>query len=196
MGITMHDYDTGPVTPAEDLRRHRAWYRFQAVIFMVLGVTAAFASAFTQVGLTMTVGLLLLAAAFIHLLSGFQYRAYRTTHAISGFAMGIAGAVALFWAVEPAIFVYTMATLLVIEGAVQIYMGYALDPYRRGSWLMASGLIAAVLGLFLYFMSIPTGLEMLAFFIGTAFVLYGIALMRAVYLRESDEDTGSTGAAS
>lgn len=158
------------------VRRSRAWYIAQGILFVVAGLLAFFLPALTVMAVDVILGILLVVSGL--------YQAYQGVTGRSGwmvFSGVLSLAVGIFMLVMPVAGAVAVATLvaffLFIEGIVEIVLALQLRFSRRWGWLLAAGILSVILSIILLIGWPEQTLTLVGIFLGLNFLFYGLAIL-------------------
>jgi len=164
------------------ISRHWGLFLFEGIVLLILGTLAVLAPVIASVAAAVFFGWLLLISGIVGLITTFRARQapgfwWSLLSALLGI---IAGGLLLVWPVQGTLsLTAVLIAFLFIEGVVSIM--YALEHRNalsgRWGWMLASGVLDVVLGLFL-FLGLPgTALWALGLLIGINMLFGGWSLI-------------------
>ncbi len=162
--------------------RRSAWLTIEAVILILLGVLALLAPLFAGMALALALGILLVVAGAVGLVSAFAGR----RHSHQGWSIlsaAIALIVGLIVIISPLAGAAGLALLLgaylLLDGVTQI--GLALNHRRRGDrawgWLLLAGVVDLLLAGIVIMLSASGSATLIGFIIGLDLIIAGVALL-------------------
>jgi uncharacterized membrane protein HdeD (DUF308 family) len=162
--------------------KRSVWHTIEGVGLIVLGLAAILLPVFAGAAFGLTLGIVLVAAGVVGLISTFQGR----RHQHQGWSLAsslialIAGLLIVFMPVLGAdVVALILAFYLLLDGVAQI--GLALDHRKRGDgaagWLIAVGVLDLVLALVIVVLSPAGKAALIGFIIGVDLILAGAAML-------------------
>ena len=162
--------------------RRSAWLTAEGILLIILGVFALMAPLFAGIALALTLGILLVVAGAVGLISAIAGK----THSHQGWSIlsaVIALVVGLLLLASP--LTGTVAITLLIGAYLLLdgisLIGLSLDHRRRGDrpwgWLLAAGLVDILLAAFIVFLSAAGSAVLIGFIVGLDLILAGVALL-------------------
>ena len=159
------------------VRRNALLYIIQGVLMAVAGVVAIIYPLLTSLAVTLLLGWILIFGGVVQAITLIAGRAHHVwPQIISAVLHLVTGLIVLR---NPGVAVTTLALLLVIffvvEGIAKIIFSLSVRPLPNWGWVLASGVLGLLLGIYLIFNPILS-LLMLGFFIGLQLILEGAAI--------------------
>lgn len=159
------------------IARHRGWYVFQGIIFVLAGFAAVILPGLTALGFELVIGTLLILSGLVQ-----GYASLRSeTHwwsLISSIASLVVGGLMLFHPVVGTIALATViAAFLAVEGIAEILLAFQFRPTRGWGWLLFSGGISLLLSMLLFAGWPAATVWFLGIVIGINLLLYGVSLL-------------------
>jgi uncharacterized membrane protein HdeD (DUF308 family) len=162
--------------------RRSIWLTVEGVLLIVLGIFALLAPLFAGLALAITLGILLVVAGLIGLISAIAGRA----HSHQGWSLlsaAIALFVGLFLLISPlggaVAITLIIGAYLLLDGISLI--GLSFDHRRRGDrawgWLLLAGVVDILLAAFIVVLSAAGSAVLIGFIVGLDLILAGIALL-------------------
>ena len=135
--------------PAANLRKAASWFIGEAVLFLILGISAILAPAVAEVAVASLIGWLLTLGGVAHLsimVSGVG-AARPIWQLIHGIIYAIAG---IYFLIHPAIgngmLTLLLSTLFLVEGILEFIAYFRTRDEGGAVWLLVNGLITLLLG--------------------------------------------------
>ncbi len=162
--------------------RRSTWLTVEGVLLIVLGLFALLAPLFAGLALAVTLGILLVVAGGIGLISAFagRHHAHQGWSLLSAAIALVIGLVILIWPLAGA------AGLTLLLGAYLLFdgvslIGLALDHRRRADtawgWLLVAGIVDLLLAGVVILLSATGSAVLIGFIIGLDLIVAGIALL-------------------
>jgi len=158
------------------------WLTVEGVVLILLGIAAFFAPLIAGLAAAILFAWILLMAGALGVVSAFgaPHAAHQGWSLLSAAIAIVVGVLLLF---NPLIGAVTLslfiAAYLVLDGAALI--GLAFDQRKRGApgwgWLLATGVLDILLGVFILLMSAIGATVLIGFIIGIDLVAAGVALL-------------------
>lgn len=169
----------GRSSVGEYLKTHWRWFLTLGIILTVLGLLAL-GFTFTATLLSViALGILLFSAGIFQLIEGFQTRNWGGffLHLIIGILYLVAGAYMFFY---PGIGAVSLTLLLgifyVVVGFFRIITSLFMR-YRRWGWTFFSGIVALIVGIFIWSAWPAGGLWIIGLLIGVDLLFYGLSIL-------------------
>lgn len=162
--------------------RRSTWFTIEGVLLIILGIFALLTPFFAGLALALTLGVLLVVAGLVGLVSAFTGRA----HSHQGWSLlsaAIALVVGVLLLISPLLGTVAITLLigayLILDGISLI--GLSLDHRRRGDrawgWLLAAGIVDVILALFIVTLSAAGSAVLIGFIVGLDLIVAGVALL-------------------
>lgn len=164
-----------PVTGPDALRRSGALFALLGGILCVLGVMAVGAAFITTLTTVIVFGALVLVGGVVELINSLWARAWRGffLHLMAGVLYAVVG---LFMMAHPgptaAGITLMVAASLVVGGLIRMLVS-AVDRFDGWIWSLASGIVAALLGIMIWRQWPASGLWVMGLFIGIDLIVNG-----------------------
>ncbi|CDZ81695.1 acid-resistance membrane protein [Candidatus Rubidus massiliensis] len=167
----------------ETLQRHKSFYIFESILFIILGMLAIGLPMLFTFATTIFIGWILIAAGIWQIVS-----VLKTKHSweffwflINSIVTIIAGGLLIFYPVLGAV---TLTALLIayflISGIAKIIIGFRSKNLQGWGWLIASGVISILLS-FLIWQGWPdSALWVIGLFVGIDLLIFGVSLLTLV----------------
>lgn len=160
--------------------RYRPGFLFSGVVLMLSGIFAILAPFFSTLAVIMIVGATAAVAGLAHIVQAFRGRGWKGF--LFNLFLGIvflAGAAAFFLRPIAGAFAITimLSWLLFVTGAGEIGLGLRIRPKRGWGWLVVSGLIAILGGIWLMLRIPFMGLFAPGIILGIALLFEGAAFV-------------------
>lgn len=164
----------------EPLSQHRTLILFEGIIFLILGILAIVFPAVFTFGFTLLIGALFFIAGIAQIVRAVQI------WNLPGHWMTLAGGilsliVAYFFFANPLEGVMTLTLLLMfyffISGLFKIALGLELRPLKNWGWMIASGIIAILMGAIIWSGWPGTAMWVIGLLIGVDMIFFGFALI-------------------
>jgi len=160
--------------------RNRTVFVGGGVLVALLGIAAIFSPYVTGIAVTFALGVVLLIGAVGHLVAAFSGRGW------AGFLFEVL--LAILYAVagiallsEPVVGLVTLTLLLVayllIEGVVEVVLGFRVRPAGGWGWLVASGAISVLLAVLLFAGFPSTASWAIGLLVGISLLSTGISMV-------------------
>jgi len=162
--------------------RRSTWLTIEGVLLILLGIFALLSPLFAGIALALTLGILLVVAGAVGLISAFAGRA----HSHQGWSLVsaiIALVVGLLLLVSPlsgaVAITLVIGAYLVLDGISLI--GLSLDHRRRGdrawAWLLVAGIVDIILAAFIVMLTGAGSAVLIGFIVGLDLIVAGVALL-------------------
>ena len=162
--------------------RRSTWLTIEGVLLIVLGVFALMAPLFAGIALALTLGVLLVVAGAVGLISAIAAKdhSHQGWSLLSAVIALIAGLLLLASPLTGTVAITLLiGAYLLLDGISLI--GLALDHRRRGdrawAWLLAAGVVDIVLAAFIIFLSAAGSAVLIGFIVGLDLIVAGVALL-------------------
>jgi len=175
----------------KEVSKHRGWYIFEGLLFLVVGALALILPGATALAVQMLVATLLIISGLVQAFLFFRRRE-RWWRFISGILSIVAGGVMIaFPAAGLVALSIIVGIFLIFEGVTETGMAFVLRPFFNWWWLLISGLLALTLGVLVFLFLPVMGMLYIAIAVGINMIFYGISLLILAWKagrREKDED--------
>lgn len=162
----------------DDIRNHRGWYIFEGIVFLFLAGLLAFLPGLTALSVEIVVSALLMAGGIFRIVQAFRSSNSRWWRGITGIIFAGVGAAMLIWPIMGlTALIWAIGTLLIIEGAYELFVSLTIRPLKNWGWLLVAGLASLVLGLFILFEFPIAGILYIAIAVALSMGLYGASLI-------------------
>lgn len=161
----------------ETIAVHKAWYNFQGVALVLLGVLAMVLPLSTGWGFEKMMGAVLMASGVVKGYTSFKSHIHWWSFLSAALSLAVGGL--LLW--QPLSGVIALATLLAVfllfEGVTEICLALEFESARNWGWLLVSGLISLVLSAILFIGWPGLTIAFLGIMIGVNLLCYGASLL-------------------
>ena len=159
------------------ISEHKKWYSFQAVIFILAGISAMVLPSATALGFGLVIGVVLIVSGAAQAIASFSSKAHWWS-LFSALLSLIVGSLMIFNPVAGTVAIATLlAVFLAIEGIAELFLSFQFRSVKNWGWLLFSGVISLFLA-FLIFSGWPgASLVFLGVIIGINLLLYGVSLI-------------------
>ena len=168
-----------PEPVQNDIQRHRGWFVFQGVTFIIVGTLAIALPVATAMAVEIVLGAALLVGGLAKIVTFGKHA--------SGWSWGSA----LFAILVGALMVWRpwtgllalsalVAAFLVFEGVTEIFVAFRFKPLFEWGWLFAAGVISLLLGVGAFVFFPLLGMIYIGVAVGFSLLFYGMALLMVV----------------
>ncbi len=162
---------------AENISRHRGWYVFQGILFVLCGILAAVLPGATALGMGILIGALLLVSGAAQLFMTLKSKIHWWS-VLSSLLSLIAGGIMIFDPFTGLIALVTLvAVFLTLEGVFEILLAFQFRPVRNWRWMLLAGIVTLILAALLWIGFPELGILYLGWIIAINLLLYGFALL-------------------
>jgi uncharacterized membrane protein HdeD (DUF308 family) len=162
--------------------RRSTWLTIEGILLIVLGGFALMAPLFAGIALALTIGILLVVAGAVGLISAIAGKdhSHQGWSLLSAVIALVIGALLLISPLTGAVAITLLiGAYLLLDGISLI--GLALDHRRRGDrawgWLLVAGVVDIVLAAFIVFLSAAGSAVLIGFIVGLDLIVAGVALL-------------------
>lgn len=158
--------------------RYRPGFLVLGVVLMLCGIFAIMAPLLSTLAVTLAVGISAAVAGVAQVVQAFRSSAWKGffLNLLIGLAFVATAVIFLLWPPVGALAItVTISWLLLITGLGEIALGFRVRPERGWVWLVISGLVAVVAGLWLMFRIPVTGFFLPGVALGIALLFEGAA---------------------
>jgi uncharacterized membrane protein HdeD (DUF308 family) len=174
--------DAASTTVGVPIERRAGWKYLMAagVLIAVIGVLAILSPLVSGIALSILLGALLVVGGVIHVAHAFSAGGWGGAlwQVVLAIVYVLAGIALL---ANPVLGLTTLTILLIayflIEGAVEVVMGFRMRPERRWAWVVVSGVVSVLLAVFLWLGFPSTALWAVGFIVGISLLSTGISLI-------------------
>ena len=174
-----------PTAVSSEVREGWRYLMGGGILIAVLGIIAVFSPYVTGIVLSLLLGAILVAGGFVHVAHAF--RSSHWTGALWQIVLALVyGVVGIALLANPVVGLTTLTILLIafllVEGVVELLMGFQIRPEPRWGWLVVSGAISLVLGGLLLLGFPSTAAWALGLLVGLSLLTTGISMMSVAYV--------------
>ncbi|MGH9503691.1 MAG: HdeD family acid-resistance protein [Terriglobales bacterium] len=179
--------------PSSLLRQASGWSIVWGVLLIVFGILAIGAPLLAAVAVTALIAWLIILAGVIHLVVAFH--AHGAGSLIWKLLVGLAyicigGYLLMHPLLGVASLTLLLASLFLIEGALDVVLYFKLRPGRGAGWVLFDGLVTLVLALFIGFHWPSSSVWAIGTLVGVSMIMSGVTrLMMSVAVRKLTENT-------
>lgn len=184
MEPTMHEVE---MSLPEEAEHHWGWFTGLGALFVILGLIALAAAAFTTLATVLLLGVLLLAAGVAQIAHALATSRARGLHAVAGVVYTIAGGLIVIDPVGGAIgLTLLLGVFFLLGGLLRLLLAFQVRPSPRWGWVLLGGIVTILLGVLIlsqwpssafWIIGLIVGLELL--FSGVTLLSLGLAGKRA-----------------
>lgn len=165
----------------ENISRHKGWYIFQGVLFIICGLLAALLPGATALGMGVLVGTLLLVSGAFQLIITLKSKIHWWS-VLSALLSLIAGSIMLFDPFAGLVALVTViAVFLTIEGIFEILLAFQFRPVRNWWWMLVAGIVTLFLAALLWAGFPALGILYLGWMVAVNLLLYGFSLLMLMW---------------
>jgi len=155
---TQSDFETALRVTREDVARHWGWFLALGILLVIVGMAAIAFPFFSTIAAKIALGWVLLIAGIAEVVHAFYVK--RWAGFFWNLLVGLLYLAVGFWlAFFPLTGILSLtivlAALFIVEGAIEVVMGFRVSPHEGWGWLVFSGLVAIAAGL-LIALSLPS----------------------------------------
>ena len=133
-----------------EVEHHPNWFIALGVVFLIGGAFAIFMPLVATLATTLAVGWALIFVGILQLVHSWGIRTWGgfILQAVIGAIIIIGGFAILFQPISAAVgLTLLLGAVFVAKGVMQVILGFRYRPHSNWGWLVASGIIAVILGL-------------------------------------------------
>lgn len=137
-----------------EVEHHPNWFIALGVVFLIGGTFAIFMPLIASLATTLAVGWALVFIGGLQLVHSWGVRAWGgfIFQAVIGVVIIIGGFGVLLQPISAAaVLTLLLGAVFVVKGVMQVILGFRYRPHSNWGWLVASGIIAVVLGAMIVF---------------------------------------------
>ena len=165
-----------------EIADHSTFIKFEAFFLIGIGFLALLLPVATAFAVEILIGVLLLVGAVMRLYYGVRFSHNRVWRIFSGLLMLIGGGFLLTWPMSGmGALVITVGILLIAEGVIQVLHAFAMRPCDNWGWLLTSGTLASLLGIFIFAVFPTTGILYIGIAFGVSMIAQGLAMFSLVW---------------
>lgn len=155
---TQSDFETALRVTREDVARHWGWFLALGILLVIVGMAAIAFPFISTIAAKIALGWVLLIAGIAEVVHAFYVK--RWAGFFWNLLVGLLYLAVGFWlAFFPLTGILSLtivlAALFIVEGAIEVVMGFRVNPHEGWGWLVFSGLVAIAAGL-LIALSLPS----------------------------------------
>lgn len=169
-----------------DIARHRGWYIFEGILFLLLAGLIVFLPGLTALTVQVVVAALLIVGGVFRILQALRTANSRWWRGVMGLIYAGVGATMLIWPTLGLFaLIWAIGILLVVEGAFEIVTAFTIKPIKSWGWLLAAGIVSLVLGFFVLTEFPLAGVLYIAIALALSMALYGSSLLALAWNAET-----------
>ena len=137
----------------ESMRKHWGWFLALGVVFVIGGMLAIFAPLVSSLAVTLVVAIVLGWVGLMQVIQAFSVKSWGgfIWQLIIGLIILIGG---IWTYVNPVVGALTLtivvAAVFLAKGVFQVILGFQMRPHSGWGWLIASGVLAIIVGLMIW----------------------------------------------
>ena len=178
---------------SQEVREHRSWFRFLGIVMVLTGIGALLFPFVATLAGTLALGAILLVAGLFGLVHALRVRPWK------GFWIGfltslltlVIGVLLLGFPMEGIMTVTLLITaLFLVSGAFRTILAFQLKPYDSWGWILASGILALLLGVLVITQLPEAALWLIGILVGVDFLFSGWWLLSLTLTRRKQTASG------
>lgn len=173
------------------------WFMITGILLCLLGVMVLSSPFVFGVGATIAMGVLLIIGSVVQIYHAVKERSKPGFwfSLITGLLMGIIGVLVIMHPmISMLMLTLILISYLVIQGFFKAIYAFQLRPLQGWGWVLFSGIISSILGIFLLFQFPVSALYVLGIFLGIDLIMLGISEIAVAITWRRQERLGVTGA--
>ena len=171
---------SSPTSMAEVAAEHRGWFMFLGIALIVIGVVAILFPLASTIAAKLVIGWLFLIGGVIQVVHAFstqRWGAFFLDLIIGILYVIVGGWLAFFPFTGIITLTILLAVLFIVEGVIEIGMGFRVRPAGGWVWLLISGIVAIVVG-FLILAGLPsTATWAIGLLVGINLIFSGVSYL-------------------
>ncbi|HPF46755.1 MAG: DUF308 domain-containing protein [Alphaproteobacteria bacterium] len=188
-----HDHNgTGRIQIADlmiTISKNRNWLFFFGLMLFVLGAAAILFPLISSISIIIIIGLVLLFSGIIQFIQAFGYHKWSglLLALFSSIIWAVAGIILLVRPIESvAVFTIILATIFIAEGILKFILALQMRAMKNWTWVLFDGLIAFILGVFLWSQFPFSALWAIGILSGANILSTGIATLAIAFSLKSE----------
>lgn len=161
----------------ETIAVHKAWYNFQGLALIVLGLLAMALPTLTALSFEVLTGSLLMISGLVKGYTSFKSHIHWWSFLSAALFLTAGGL--LLWQPVPGVIALAtvLAVFLLAEGVIEICLALEFESVKNWGWLLLSGLISLLLSTMLFIGWPGLTISFLGIMIGVNLLCYGASLL-------------------
>jgi uncharacterized membrane protein HdeD (DUF308 family) len=150
------------------------------MLLIILGFFAVMAPTFTGIGVTILIGMMLLASGMLEIVYAFGSKTFGKGILKFLFgAIGVVGGIVILLApmIGMGVLTIVMIGFFLIAGIVEIIHAFSIKDQDGWAWLIFSGIVSILLAIFLIAQWPASGIWAVGIFVGVRILIHGIVLV-------------------
>ncbi len=161
---------------SREVRQHRGWFLFLGIVMMLVGFGALLFPFLATLAGTLTLGVLLLVAGLFGMIHAFRVRPWKGfwLGLLTSFLTLVIGVLLLGFPMEGIMTVTLLITaLFLVSGVFRTILAFQLKPHDSWGWILASGILALLLGILVITQLPEAALWFIGILVGVDFLFSG-----------------------
>lgn len=174
----MSDQAMIPPSVSDAVRQHWGWFLALGIVFIIGGTFAILAPFVASVVVTLVVAVVLVILGILQIIHAWRVQSWGgfLWQLIIGLVILIGGiAIYLNPVAGTLALTLVVAALFLAKGIFQIILGFQLRPHDGWGWIVAAGVIAAIVGIMIWFNFPFSGVYALGILAGISLIFTGWA---------------------